>query len=88
MMFGAWGNPDHDESVRIIHEALDAGINFIDTADVYGSGESEEMSARHSKTAATTSASRPSSGQTDWRRPTTGQLKSSIMRAVEDRYGA
>ena len=35
MMFGAWGNPDHDESIRIIHRALDAGINFIDTADVY-----------------------------------------------------
>ncbi|HEY7938386.1 MAG TPA: aldo/keto reductase, partial [Acidimicrobiales bacterium] len=32
MMFGQWGNPDHDESVRIIHQALDAGINFIDTA--------------------------------------------------------
>ncbi len=43
MMFGAWGNPDHDESVRIIHRALDAGINFIDTADVYGRGESEEI---------------------------------------------
>jgi aryl-alcohol dehydrogenase-like predicted oxidoreductase len=43
MMFGAWGNPDHDESVRIIHAALDAGINFIDTADVYGQGESEEI---------------------------------------------
>ena len=43
MMFGAWGNPDHDESVRIIHAALDAGINFIDTADVYGAGESEEI---------------------------------------------
>jgi aryl-alcohol dehydrogenase-like predicted oxidoreductase len=41
MMFGAWGNPDHDESVRIIHTALDAGINFIDTADVYSAGESE-----------------------------------------------
>ena len=41
MMFGAWGNPDHDESVRIIHRALDAGINFIDTADVYSAGESE-----------------------------------------------
>ena len=35
MMFGAWGNPDHDDSIRIIHRALDAGINFIDTADVY-----------------------------------------------------
>jgi aryl-alcohol dehydrogenase-like predicted oxidoreductase len=43
MMFGAWGNPDHDESIRIIHAALDAGINFIDTADVYGAGESEEI---------------------------------------------
>ncbi len=43
MMFGAWGNPDHDESIRIIHTALDAGINFIDTADVYSQGESEEI---------------------------------------------
>jgi aryl-alcohol dehydrogenase-like predicted oxidoreductase len=43
MMFGAWGNTDHDESVRIIHRALDAGINFIDTADVYARGESEEI---------------------------------------------
>ncbi len=43
MMFGAWGNPDHDESIRIIHAALDAGLNFIDTADVYSRGESEEI---------------------------------------------
>jgi aryl-alcohol dehydrogenase-like predicted oxidoreductase len=43
MMFGAWGNPDHDESISIIHAALDAGINFIDTADVYSAGESEEI---------------------------------------------
>jgi aryl-alcohol dehydrogenase-like predicted oxidoreductase len=43
MMFGAWGNPDHDESIHIIHRALDAGINFIDTADVYSAGESEEI---------------------------------------------
>ncbi|MCW3022204.1 MAG: aldo/keto reductase [Conexibacter sp.] len=41
MMFGAWGNPDHDDSIRIIHRALDAGINFVDTADVYSQGESE-----------------------------------------------
>src|SRR6201988_2058675 len=41
MMFGDWGNKDHDESIRIIHRALDAGINFIDTADVYAAGESE-----------------------------------------------
>jgi len=43
MMFGAWGEPDHDQSIRIIHAALDAGINFIDTADVYSAGESEEI---------------------------------------------
>jgi aryl-alcohol dehydrogenase-like predicted oxidoreductase len=43
MMFGAWGNPDHDDSIRIIHAALDAGINFLDTADVYSQGESEEI---------------------------------------------
>jgi aryl-alcohol dehydrogenase-like predicted oxidoreductase len=43
MMFGAWGNTDHGESIRIIHRALDAGINFIDTADVYSAGESEEI---------------------------------------------
>ena len=43
MMFGAWGNKDHDDSIRIIHRALDAGINFIDTADVYAAGESEEI---------------------------------------------
>jgi aryl-alcohol dehydrogenase-like predicted oxidoreductase len=41
MMFGDWGNTDHDDSIRIIHRALDAGINFIDTADVYSRGESE-----------------------------------------------
>jgi aryl-alcohol dehydrogenase-like predicted oxidoreductase len=43
MMFGAIGNPDHDDSIRIIHRALDAGINFVDTADAYSHGESEEI---------------------------------------------
>src|SRR5579884_3285375 len=43
MMFGAWGNTDHEESIRIIHRALDSGVNFIDTADVYSRGESEEI---------------------------------------------
>ncbi|QHT57080.1 aldo/keto reductase [Cellulomonas sp. H30R-01] len=43
MNFGAWGNPDHDASVAIIHRALDAGINVIDTADVYSRGESETI---------------------------------------------
>ncbi|MBT2501714.1 aldo/keto reductase [Curtobacterium sp. ISL-83] len=43
MMFGAWGNQDHADSVKIIHRALDSGINFIDTADIYAAGESEEI---------------------------------------------
>jgi aryl-alcohol dehydrogenase-like predicted oxidoreductase len=43
MMFGQWGNTDHDDSIRIIHAALDAGINFVDTADMYSAGESEEI---------------------------------------------
>src|SRR5919206_1246457 len=43
MMFGAWGNTDHDECISIIHHALDNGINFVDTADVYSAGESEEI---------------------------------------------
>ncbi|WP_433476078.1 aldo/keto reductase [Spirillospora sp. CA-142024] len=44
MMFGAAiGNTDHDDSIRIIHRALDAGINFVDTADAYSRGESEEI---------------------------------------------
>ncbi|MDI2023395.1 aldo/keto reductase [Paenarthrobacter nicotinovorans] len=43
MMFGPWGNNDHADAIRIIHRALDAGINFIDTADVYSGGTSEEI---------------------------------------------
>src|SRR6202030_3445494 len=46
MMFGSWGNPDHDDCVRITHAALEAGINLIDTADVYSGGESEEIVAK------------------------------------------
>lgn len=41
MMFGSWGNPDHGECIRIIHRALDSGINFVDTANNYSEGESE-----------------------------------------------
>jgi aryl-alcohol dehydrogenase-like predicted oxidoreductase len=43
MMLGAWGNPDHEDGIRIIHAALDAGINVVDTADVYSQGENEEI---------------------------------------------
>src|SRR3954451_7694207 len=43
MMFGPWGNDDRADLIRIIHRALDAGINFVDTADVYSGGVSEEI---------------------------------------------
>src|SRR6201990_1606140 len=46
MMFGTMGHTDQGESVRMIHTALDAGINFVDTADVYSRGESEEIVGR------------------------------------------
>jgi aryl-alcohol dehydrogenase-like predicted oxidoreductase len=46
MMFGSWGNTDVDACVRMVHEALDAGINFVDTADVYSAGESERIVAK------------------------------------------
>jgi aryl-alcohol dehydrogenase-like predicted oxidoreductase len=46
MMFGDWGNRDVDDCVKIIHAALDGGINFVDTADVYSRGESEEIVGR------------------------------------------
>ncbi|MEN9812260.1 MAG: hypothetical protein RL479_946, partial [Verrucomicrobiota bacterium] len=41
-----WGSQDDRESIAAIHEALDAGINWIDTAAVYGLGHSEEVVAR------------------------------------------
>lgn len=43
MMFGPWGNDDEADSIRVIHRALDAGITFVDTADVYSAGESERI---------------------------------------------
>ncbi len=43
MMFGPWGNDDRADSIRVIHRALDGGINFVDTADVYSGGVSEEI---------------------------------------------
>src|SRR5687768_5677491 len=86
MMFGAWGNTDHDESIRIIQRALDAGINFIDTADVYGAGESEEIvvkalagSRRHDVVLATKFHN--PMGEDPNRR---GNSRRWIMRAVED----
>ena len=46
MMFGPWGNKDESDSIRVIHRALDAGINFVDTADVYSAGESERITGK------------------------------------------
>src|SRR5258705_4001344 len=43
MMFGRWGNTSHDDCVRIAHRALDEGVNFVDTANRYAFGESEEI---------------------------------------------
>ncbi|MGC4048783.1 MAG: aldo/keto reductase [Paludibaculum sp.] len=62
--FGKLGNPDHEDGARIIHRAIDAGINFIDTADRYSNGESEEMVGKALKAGATTSC---------WRRSSTRQ---------------
>src|SRR4051812_45741628 len=86
MMFGAWGNPDHDESVKIIHAALDAGINFIDTADVYGTGESEEIvgkalaNGRRDHVVLATKFHNPMGEDPNQR----GNSRRWIMRAVED----
>jgi aryl-alcohol dehydrogenase-like predicted oxidoreductase len=46
MMFGAVGNPDHDDCARIVHAALDRGVNLVDTADMYSAGESEVIVGR------------------------------------------
>ena len=43
MMFGKGGNPDHDECIRMIHKSIDFGINYVDTADAYSRGESEQI---------------------------------------------
>jgi aryl-alcohol dehydrogenase-like predicted oxidoreductase len=62
LMLGASiGNPDHDDSIRMIHKALDAGINLIDTADAYSRARPRRLSARPSRDVVTASSSRPSS---------------------------
>ncbi|GII94618.1 aldo/keto reductase [Sinosporangium siamense] len=85
MMFGAWGNTDHAECERIIHAALDAGINFIDTADVYAFGESEEilgraLKGRRDNVVVTTKFNNPMSDDPN----TGGNSRRWITRAVED----
>jgi aryl-alcohol dehydrogenase-like predicted oxidoreductase len=85
MMFGAIGNPDHDDSIRIIHKALDAGINFVDTADVYSQGESEEilgkaLKGRRDTVVLATKLSRPMGDDPNQQ----GNSRRWIMTAVEN----
>ncbi|MGQ4511076.1 aldo/keto reductase [Streptomyces sp. DW26H14] len=84
MMLGAMGNPDHDESVRIIHTAMDAGVNFIHTADVYSDGESETivgkaLKGRRDDVVLATKFSMPMGPDANQR----GGSRKWIMRAVE-----
>lgn len=85
MMFGAWGNPDHEECIRIIHAAIDSGINFVDTADVYSNGECEEIvgkaleGRRDEVILATKVHGGMGPGQNDW-----GNSRVWIMREVEE----
>ncbi|MEA1648739.1 aldo/keto reductase [Nitrospirillum sp. BR 11164] len=85
MMFGAMANPDHDEAIRIIHKALDAGINFIDTADFYSQGESEEivgkaLKGRRDRVVLTTKAHLPMGEDPNQQ----GNSRRWITRALED----
>lgn len=85
MMFGAMGNPDHEDSIRIIHKALDAGINFIDTADGYNHGESEEivgkaLKGRRDSVVLSTKVYRPMGKDPNQQ----GGSRRWIIRAVED----
>ncbi|HUZ09434.1 MAG TPA: aldo/keto reductase [Acidimicrobiales bacterium] len=85
MMFGRFGNTDHDECVRIIHAALDAGINFIDTADMYSRGESEEivgkaLAGRRENVVLATKFHNPMGRDPNMR----GNSRRWIVRAVED----
>jgi aryl-alcohol dehydrogenase-like predicted oxidoreductase len=85
MMFGAWGNRDHDDCIRIVHRALDAGINFVDTADVYSAGESEvivgkALKGRRDSVVLATKFHAPMGDDPNM----AGNSRRWIMRAVED----
>ncbi|GAA4818007.1 aldo/keto reductase [Streptomyces ziwulingensis] len=86
MMFGSWGNKDHDDSIRTIHHALDAGINFVDTADLYARGEAEEIvgkalaGGRRDSVVLASKFHNPMSDDVNDR----GNSRRWIMRAVED----
>jgi aryl-alcohol dehydrogenase (NADP+) len=84
-VFGSGGNPDHEDCARIIHHALDSGVNLIDTANVYRSGESETIigealrGRRHEAVLATKVLGAMGSGPND-----RGLSRKHIMQAVED----
>jgi aryl-alcohol dehydrogenase-like predicted oxidoreductase len=85
MMFGKMANPDHDECVRMVHRALDFGINFIDTADAYSQGESEEvvgkaLKGRRDNVVVATKAFHPMGEDPNMR----GGSRRWLTRAVED----
>lgn len=85
MMFGPMGNTDHDECVAMVHAALDAGINFVDTADAYSMGESEEivgraLKGRRDDVVLATKAFIPMSEDPNHR----GGSRRWLLRAVED----
>jgi aryl-alcohol dehydrogenase-like predicted oxidoreductase len=85
MMFGPIGNADHDDSIRIVHRALDAGINFVDTADMYSHGESEQivgkaLKGRRDNIVLATKFFGPMGGDPNQR----GTSRRWIMTAVED----
>jgi aryl-alcohol dehydrogenase-like predicted oxidoreductase len=85
MMFGDWGTKDHDQSIQAIHRALDAGINFVDTADVYSAGESEvivgkALAGRRDDIVLATKAHMPMGDNPNHR----GNSRRWITRAVED----
>ncbi|MFN2611389.1 MAG: aldo/keto reductase [Actinomycetota bacterium] len=85
MMFGQWGNTDHEDSVRIIHKAMDEGINFLDTANVYSGGESEEIVAkalkgRRDEVVLATKVHFPTGGGPNER----GNSRLNIIRSVEE----
>ena len=86
LMLGASiGNPDHDDSIRIIHRALDAGINFVDTADAYSHGESEvvvgkALKGRRDSVVVATKLSRPMGDDPNQQ----GTSRRWIMTAVEN----
>ncbi|MBO4208729.1 aldo/keto reductase [Micromonospora echinofusca] len=85
MMFGSWGNTDEAECRRIIGTALDAGINLVDTADVYAAGQSEEivgraLRGRRDDVVLATKFHEPMGDDRNRR----GNSRRWIMRAVED----